>query len=69
MLITILTKAAELMPYMGTEATIDEAKFMLGILLQSGYGNTDTAEIPEDEWLEMCETAVRFASENPVHWN
>ena len=68
MLITTWTKAADLMPYMGTEATIDEAKFMLDILIQSGYGNTDTAAIPEDEWLEMCETAVRFADENPGHW-
>ena len=69
MWITTWTKAEELLPYMGTEATVEEAKFMRDILIQSGHCNIDTAQIPENEWLEMCETAVRFAFENPGHWD
>lgn len=69
MLITTWTTAQELLPYMGTEATLDEAKFMKDILIQSGFDKTDTADIAESDWLEMCETACRFASENPGHWD
>ena len=53
---------------MGSEATITEAKWMLQILLQSGFCNIETSAIPCDEWLEMCETAARFAHENPDYF-
>lgn len=41
---------------------------MKNILIQSGYGNTDTTNIPDADWLEMLETAVRFAAENPNYF-
>ena len=64
MFITTYAKASELMGYMGSEATELEAKHMLRILAEEGFQNIETSEIPEDKWLEMLETAVRFAEEN-----
>lgn len=46
---------------MGSLATWAEAETMRDLLLESGY--RDTGDIPEDEWLEMLEAAVRRTAE------
>lgn len=47
---------------MGTEATREEAIAMIGFLLVGDY--TDTEQIPEGEWLELCEMAAAGVARN-----
>ena len=45
--------SADLAERMGSDATDEQAsKFMDG-LIDGGYGETESAEIPEDEWLRI----------------
>lgn len=69
MFIDTSTHPSLLLACMGSEATEIEARWMKNILIQSGYGNTDTTNIPDADWLEMLETAVRFAAENPTYFD
>lgn len=64
MFITTYTTPDELLTCLGDEVTIDEARYMLRILLDEGFQNIDTTSINEAKWLEMFETAARFAEEN-----
>lgn len=50
---------AEVQTRMGAEATREEAAAMVELLLATDHA--DTADIPEGEWLELCERAVREA--------
>jgi hypothetical protein len=48
---------------MGAETNAAEAKHMRRILCEEGWQHMDTADIPETAWLEMLESAVRFAEQ------
>lgn len=47
---------------MGSEATRDEAAAMVEFLLHSDY--TDTEQVPESEWLELCGLAAEGVARN-----
>lgn len=49
----------QLMERMGTEATIKEATYLKSILVAEM--RDDTSDYTESEWLDACETAMRFA--------
>lgn len=65
MFINTYTTPAELLACLGDEVTLHEARYMLKILIDGGFQNIETSSIDESKWLEMFETAVRFAEENP----
>lgn len=48
---------------MGPEATIEEAGPMLGYIRAAGY--TDTRDIPDAEWEEMCFNSADYILRNP----
>ena len=50
------------MERMGTEATREEAVAMIEFLLVGDYENTE--DIPEGEWLELCEIAAEGVRRN-----
>lgn len=45
-------------------ANVAEAKQMRRILCEDGWQHKDTADVPENTWLEMLESSVRFAEED-----
>lgn len=40
----------DLMEHMGTEATLDDAKIMRGLLVNEGLDGHDLNELPDKEW-------------------
>lgn len=46
----------DLQARMGDYATYDEAHVMRGLLLRLNYAATE--DIPESDWLELCEQAA-----------
>ena len=50
----------ELQERMGDCATYDEAHVMRGLLLRLNYAATE--DVPESDWLELCEQAANQAS-------
>ena len=54
----------ELAQHMGAAATVDDAESMRNILV--GFATTrpgvhDTGDVPEDDWLAMCDMATAAA--------
>ena len=62
MQITATTNLSELADSMGSAATREDAAVMLDLLIAGGV--TDTSEIGESEWLDLCERAVDGVARN-----
>ncbi len=62
MQITTALNLSQLADSMGSAATRDDAAVMLELLIAGGV--TDTNEIGEGEWLDLCERAVEGAARN-----
>lgn len=50
-----------IMEYMGTEATLEEARCMRALLADRGIEPSQIPELVEREWLTLCDEAARMA--------
>jgi hypothetical protein len=62
MKIATTTNLSELADSMGSAATLDDAAVMLEFLIADDI--TDTSEVGEAEWLDLCERAVESVARN-----
>jgi hypothetical protein len=49
--------AGQIAERMGTEATNEEGAAMRALLIAAGH--TETADVPEGEWLDLCKQAAQ----------
>lgn len=52
--------------HMGDGATTEDARVMRGLLASRHWG-ADTADLTEDEWLDLCENAVQLEQPQDDH--